>query len=91
MIQITMVQNTFKKKTGYKNAYQLTEIVTKVIDNKQHNLITNIDTCKWFRQLGGSESVSRSYTCNGYCVTKLISISPDKEIKKVRVFTFKDI
>lgn len=91
MIQITMVKNTFKKKTGYKNAYQLTETETKVIDNKQHNLLTNIDTCKWFRRLGGSESVSRSYTCNGYFVTKLISTSPDKEIKKVRVFTFKDI
>ena len=89
MTTITMVENTYTKKQGFKNAYQLTESETKVIDSKQHNLMTNEDTCKWFRRLGGTESITRSYTCAGYCVTKLISTSPGKQIKKVREFDFK--
>lgn len=83
-----MVQKTYTKKQGFKNAYQLTETEESKIDSLQYSRITSTDTCKWFRRLGGSETATREYTCNGYTVTKLISTSPDKQIKKVREFNF---
>jgi len=89
MVQITMVENTYTKKQGFKTAYKLENTETKVIDSLTHSRITSEDTCKWFRRLGGSESITREYTCNGYCVTKLISTSPDKQTKKIRTFNFK--
>lgn len=63
-------------------------IETKTIDKKQYDNITNKDTLKWFRRLGGSETAKKSYTSRGYNVTKLISTSPDKSIKVIREFNF---
>lgn len=45
------------------------------------------DAVPFFRSLGGSETVRRSYTAYGYIPTTLISISPDRETKVVRHFT----
>ena len=89
MLHITMVQKTYNKKQGFKNAYALIETETSEINEQTHKNITSEETCKWFRRLGGSETVQREYTCIGYKVTKLISTSPNKEIKRVREFTFK--
>lgn len=63
-------------------------IETKTIDKKQYDNITNKDTLKWFRRLGGSETATKNYTSRGYNVTKLISKSPDKSIKVIREFNF---
>ena len=65
-----------------------TEKTEKVIDSKQYNNITNSDTLKWFRRLGGTESAQKNYTSRGYNVTKLISTSPDKSERVVRIFDF---
>ena len=83
-----MVQKNYTKKQGFKTAYALTDTETREITETEHRTITNEDTCKWFRRLGGSETAQREYTCNGYKVTKLTSCSPDKQIKRVREFTF---
>ena len=63
-------------------------IETKTIDKTQYNNITNTETLKWFRRLGGSETATKSYTSRGYNVVKLISKSPDKSIKVIREFNF---
>lgn len=89
MQQITLTQKTFTKKGGSVNLYELTEDKTEVITTRQHQLTTSEDTCKWFRKLGGIETVTRAYTCAGYVPVKLVSTSPDRETKKVREFTFK--
>lgn len=89
MQQITLNEKRYSKKVGFKNAYQLTEDKTEIVTSKQHGLCTSEDTCKWFRRLGGSETVTRSYTCAGYLVTKLISTSPNKDIRVIREFNFK--
>ena len=89
MQTITLNEKRYSKKAGFKNAYLLTEDKTEVITSKQYGLITSNDTCKWFRRLGGSESVTNAYTCNGYCPIKLISTSPDKQYKVIREFDFK--
>lgn len=89
MLQITLTTTEYKKNPNTKTSYTLVSIETKVISSKQHGLTTSEETCKWFRRLGGSETVTRSYTCDGYKVTKLVSTSPDKQIKKVREYSFK--
>ena len=62
----------------------------KEVTEEQHRLTTNEDTVKWFRRLGGSETVTRGYTYAGYVVVKLVSTSPDKDSKTVREYKFKN-
>ena len=47
-----------------------------------------VNSCKFFRGLGGFERLTKSYTYAGYIPTQLNSISPDKQEKIVRSFTF---
>ena len=88
MQKITLTSETFTKKLGFKNAYKLIDTEVKEITEKEHSNITNDDACKWFRRLGGSETKTMGYTCNGYKCIKLVSTSPDKETKKIRNFKF---
>ena len=88
MYKIIETSTKFTKKAGTKNAFQQTEQTVREISDKQHQSTTCEETVKWFRRLGGSETVQRSYTCAGYLVTKLISTSPDREIKHVREYKF---
>ena len=91
MIQIELTETTFTKNPNTKTSYIKENQETKLIDERQHGLITSDDTCKWFRRLGGSETKQMAYTCNGYKCVKLTSVSPDKQIKKVREFKFTSI
>ncbi len=61
------------------------------IDMRQYNNITNDETLKFFRRLGGSETATRNYTSRGYNVTKLISTSPDKSTRVIREFNFETL
>jgi len=76
MEQITMTETRFEKvgKTTYR---QVSEEIT-TIDGNTYKLI--IDSCSTFRRLGGSETITRSYTCRGYNVVKLVSKSPSRAI-----------
>lgn len=47
-----------------------------------------VDSMSFFRNLGGSESLQRAYTCNGYSPVKLTSTSPDKEMRTIRTFRY---
>ena len=62
------------------------EVTEKVISREVYTNITEDGTLKFFRRLGGSETATRTYTPMGYCVTKLISTSPDKKTRVVRAF-----
>jgi len=63
------------------------EVTEKIVDRNFHSNMTSEDTCKFFRRLGGSESVERSYTSQGYIVTQLISMDPGRTVRKVRTFS----
>lgn len=52
----------------------------------KHHKITNEDTLRWYRRIGGSEYAERSYTPVGYIVTRLISTNPDRTVRLVRKF-----
>ena len=88
MDTITMHQQTFTKNPNTKTTYILEEEKTDTITKEQYNNITNNDTLKWFRRLGGSETAQRGYTCRGYLITKLTSKSPYGDTKVIRTFKF---
>lgn len=90
MYTITETKTKLEKKQGTKNAYKEVSKEVTEITERQHELTTNDDTVKWFRRLGGSESLQRCYTCAGYKVYKMTSKSPYKQSKTVREFKFKN-
>lgn len=89
MITITETKTTLYKNPTTKTTYIVNDVSSQAVTEKEHQLTTNENTVEWFRRLGGSESVQKSYTCNGYVVTKLVSTSPDRQTKVVREFKFK--
>jgi hypothetical protein len=84
---ITLTETSYIKNPDTKTTYIEVEKEVKEVTEREHYLY--FDSVKWFRRLGGSKSITKSYTCNGYVGTKLISTSPDKQIKVVREFNFK--
>jgi hypothetical protein len=86
MLNIKMTKQYFIKKSGTKNAYQLTETETETITETQYNNIIN--SASFFRRLGGSCTQQRTYTNAGYKVYKDILTSPDKQNKTIREFEF---
>ena len=67
-----------------------TESVTDPYGEDKHRKITEPDTLRWFRHIGGTEYVERSYTPVGFIVTRLTSTSPDRTVRKVRKFRVTD-
>ena len=88
---ITLTQTEYIKNPNTKTTYTQVSKEVKEIFEKEYFLTINEDTIKYFRRLGGKETITRGYTCAGYKVVKLISTSPDKETKIVREFNFKTI
>lgn len=87
MTTIILTETRYSKNPNTKTTYIVESKEAKEITEKQHYLY--FDSVKFFRKLGGKESITNSYTCNGYLGTKLISTSPDKQTKVIREFNFK--
>ena len=52
------------------------------------NYANIFNSIEFFKNLGGYEKVTKTYTINGYIPTMLTSISPDKQTKIIRKFAF---
>ena len=86
MMNITLKVERYELKAGTKGIWTLTETEeAHPITEEQHNNI--IEAAPFFRNLGGSETLQKSYTSAGNVVTKIISKSPDRTQKTVRTFT----
>ena len=90
-IIITLTETRMTKNPNTKTTYIVESEDIRECTEKEHYNCTNENTIKWFRRLGGSETVVRSYTCAGYVVTKLTSTSPDKQTKVIRKYNFKEV
>lgn len=88
MKTIILTKKKYLKNPDTKTTYVLESEETREITMQRHERITSIETQKYFRRFGGSESANYDYTSQGYKVTKLTSTSPNKEIKIVRTFKF---
>ena len=85
IIQTTM---EYIKNPDTKTTYIEVSKETKEIFEKDYYLTTNNNTIKFFRNFGAKETAKRSNTVEGIKITKLTSISPDKQSKIVRAFKF---
>ena len=84
---IKMVEKRYYK-TGSK--WVLSE--SKEENISKENYLNIINSCKFFRGLGGYERLIKGYTYVGYIPVELNSISPDKKEKIVRSFSIgKDV
>lgn len=80
--KLTLKKETYKKE-GRKNfPKNPIEVTTEEITIKEYdNIFSSIN---FFKTLGGTERVYKSYTIAGYIPTKLVSTSPNKETKVIR-------
>jgi hypothetical protein len=81
-----MTTTEFLKNPNTKITYIIGNTETEELTESHYNNI--IDSVKFFRRLGGTETKQMSYTSRGYNCTKLTSISPDRQTKIVRTFKF---
>jgi len=88
-MEITMTKTSLVKNPNTKTTYFVEGQKTEKITKENYNNIVSKDTQKWFRRLGGSETAQRSYTCRGYLITRLTSVSPDRQNKSIYKFKFK--
>ena len=83
--KITLITKRYEKtssgKSWKKNPVETDE---EVISPKKFELI--ISSIPFFRDLGGSERVTKGYTVAGYIPVELSSISPSRETKIIRSF-----
>ena len=85
MTDTTIIYTQMDQEFDYNsNKYITTEKVTKTITEEVYNNMISKETIKFFRGLGGTEKVTRK----GGRVTRLVSISPSGELKKIRAFEF---
>ena len=54
----------------------------------KENYLNIVNSCKFFKNLGGYERLTKGQTYAGYIPTQLNSISPDKQEKVLRTFEF---
>lgn len=88
-MEITMTKTSLVKNPNTKTTYIVEGEKTEQITKENYNNITSKETQQWFRRLGGSETAQRSYTCRGYLITRLTSVSPDRQNKSIYKFKFK--
>jgi hypothetical protein len=81
--QITLTKENYFK-DGKK--WTLSETETELIDLKTVERIA--DSVKFFRRLGGTETLVKGYTCAGYNPVKLTSTNPDKTARTIRTFNY---
>ena len=83
--KITLITKKYEKtssgKSWKKNPVETNE---EIITPKKFELI--ISSIPFFRNLGGSERVTKGYIVAGYIPVELSSISPSRETKIVRSF-----
>jgi len=85
---ITLTQTHQVLKDGTKTVYIDSQVEPeKEITEEHYN--NYVDSAPFFRRLGGSETLTRGYTCQGYKVVKMVSKSPDRTEKVIRTFNFK--
>jgi hypothetical protein len=87
-MEIKIKMHTQKLEKVGKVTFKVIEEYPSIIDQQQYKNIVCDDTLKWFRRLGGTESVTREYTSRGYNVVKLVSTCPNKELRTIRTFDF---
>ena len=63
-----------------------TETETKTISKSFYYNMIDEKAIRFFRNLGGIETVQRNYTKMGYIPVRILSTSPDRQTRIIRTF-----
>lgn len=64
------------------------ETEEKEITREHYRNIIDPQATKFFRNLGGIETIQKNYTCFGYIPYRILSTSPDRQTRIIRTFKF---
>ena len=87
-MKIIMCKTVYSLEENKKTVYKIETVENKTITETELKNITEKETLKWFKKLGGSESLTMGYTCQGYKPIILKSKSPNKEKMIIREFEY---
>jgi hypothetical protein len=73
-------------KEGTKTVFTTLEWQTREFDSEYYD--NCVDAAPFFRRLGGSETLTRCYTSQGYKVYRMVSKSPCKTMRTIREFNW---
>jgi len=85
-MKIKMTREYQRRKPNTKTVWETYKTEGRNITEEEHDGM--VRAAPWFRRLGGSESLQRSYTRQGYKVVQIISTRPDKQERRVFRFDF---
>ena len=78
------VTTTHQTKNG--SRYVTSSVQTESITGE--NYLNTVEAIPFFKNLGGSEKVSKAYTKYGLIPVEIVSTSPDKSERVIRKFSF---
>lgn len=82
----TLITTKYELKDGTKTVFIENTQSDEEFNEESYNNI--VESAPFFRRLGGSETLSRCYTSQGYKVYKIVSKSPCKTMKTIREFNW---
>jgi hypothetical protein len=88
MKTISLKTTKQEKKEGTKTVFVTVSTETKNVTKQHHQNATEKDCLQFMRRLGGTETVTRGYTSQGYFIVKVVSTSPDKQNRTIREYDF---
>lgn len=77
---------TTQQKNG--SRWETVETKIKEISREFYRNATEEQTIKFFRKLGGIETVQKNYTKWGFLPVRILSTSPNRERRTIREFDF---
>lgn len=83
-----IVRTTTKLVAKGKTTWNVETVCKEICSEAEHKNATNVETIKFFKRLGGKETLTRSYTSAGYVVTKIVSTCPNKNNRTIREYNF---
>lgn len=84
--KITETKTVYTKKAGTKTVWVADKTETKEVDGEYCRRVE--ESAPFFRRLGGSETIERGYTYQGYRMVRNVSTSPDRQTRTVRAYEF---
>lgn len=85
--EITLTESRYNRTASGKNWKNVPYETRKLTISAQF-YYNCVDAMPFFRNLGGTERATKSYTRYGYIPVTLTSVSPDRQSKTVREFQF---
>jgi hypothetical protein len=82
----TVLTTKYELKAGTKTVFVGTTQSAREFTEEYYNNI--VDAAPFFRRLGGSETLTRCYTSQGYKVYRMVSKSPCKTMRTIREFNW---